>query len=349
MLTELSPGDPQTHRASAVLHEKAFEPGDLEIALAEYQASAAAAPNNFLTWLLLGSALNRAGEIEKAEAALRRAKLLAPNYSRVQWALGNLLLRQGRYDEGYAEIRKAVEGDPSLKRFRCDRCDAIDRQRCKAQFRKDFEDFLKLRSTLTILLLQQKRFEEAREVFRTSAVNADTDRLKEAARLLMQKAIEAKQFRLAAEVAVLNAEGETPVIGKITNPGFESPVRAQNAGPFDWRVPQANFPRHAITDAQKRSGNYSLLVAVNSAEAKDFQGISQTVVVEPGQTYELNVPYRAETNSKAEYFWEVRSAADLKRIAVTPLLLKTNEWATSSVRFTVPNDVDGIEIRLTRG
>jgi len=348
LLTELSPADPQTHRASAILHEKAFAPGDLDIALAEYEAAAAASPHNYLTWLLFGSALARAGETEKAEAALRRAKLLAPNYSRVQWALGNLLLREGRDDEGYAEIRKAIEGDPSLSASAVTVAMQLTENDVK-RVQERFQGHPEATIYLAILLLQQKRFEEAREVYQTSAVGADTDRLKEAAKLLMQKAIEAKQFRLATEVDALVAAGEQPIIEKITNPGFESPVRAQNAGQFDWRVPQANFPRHAITDAQKQSGNYSLLVAVNSAEVKDFQGISQTVSVEPGQTYELSVPYRAETNSKAEYFWEVLSTADSKRIAVTPPLMRTSEWATSRVRFVVPKEVDGIDIRLMRG
>src|SRR5262245_6903023 len=88
-LSEVSPGDPQTHFSSAVQHEKTFEPGDLEIALTEYEKAAALSPYNYLIWLELGSARGRAGEESAAETALLRARELAPNYARVHWALGN--------------------------------------------------------------------------------------------------------------------------------------------------------------------------------------------------------------------------------------------------------------------
>ena len=112
-LTELAPDDPQTHYAAAVLLEKSFEPSDIERSLQELEIATGLAPENYLYWLDLGRARERAGDPEGAERALRRALHLAPNYSRVQWALGNALLRQGRVDEAFQEITKAVSSDPA--------------------------------------------------------------------------------------------------------------------------------------------------------------------------------------------------------------------------------------------
>ncbi|HKX83178.1 MAG TPA: tetratricopeptide repeat protein, partial [Pyrinomonadaceae bacterium] len=112
--TQLAPDDPQTHYSVAVLLEKEFELSSLDAAVKEYEAAAALSPNNYLYWLSLGTARERAGDRDGAELALRRAKELAPHYSRVHWALGNALVRQGKLDEGFTEIRQAVAADPAL-------------------------------------------------------------------------------------------------------------------------------------------------------------------------------------------------------------------------------------------
>lgn len=349
LLTELSPGDAQTHLASAILHEKSFEAADLEIALTEYEKAAAASPNNYLFWLLLGSARARAGDIERSEVAFRRANALAPNYSWVQWALGNLLFRQGRADEGYRELRKAVEGDPSLSAPAV----SISLQLSDGNalyVQEKFKGLAEVQIRLALVLVEQKRFDEANAVWKSVEISQDSERLKATAKQLKQKLLESKQFRFAAQLAAATAEaGEAPVIGMITNPGFEQPVRSQNAGEFDWRVPQSNFPQFAITDAQKLSGQYSLFTVLNSSEAKDFQGIAQTVAVEPGRSYELSIGYRSDLKSKAAYLWEIRSAVDSKPIAVFAPLPLQAEWTTLKVAFTVPAEIDGVEIRLVRG
>src|SRR5262245_51798568 len=61
LITELSPGDPQTHFTSALLHERTFEPADLSTSLSEYEKAAALSPYNYLLWLRLGSAQGKTG------------------------------------------------------------------------------------------------------------------------------------------------------------------------------------------------------------------------------------------------------------------------------------------------
>src|SRR5215203_6481429 len=110
----LAPNDPQTHFASAVLHEKTFVPGDLPKSLAEFEQATALSPYDFRHWFELGRARERSGDTEDAEKAFRRALELAPNYSQVQWGLGNFLLRQGKEAEAFTQIRKAAESDKTF-------------------------------------------------------------------------------------------------------------------------------------------------------------------------------------------------------------------------------------------
>lgn len=344
LLALLSPGDPQTHFASAVLHEKTFEPADLQTALREYETAAALSPHNYLSWLELGTALDRAGEKERAEAALRRAHALAPNYSRVAWALGNFLLRDGRNDEAYAELRKAVAGDPSF----ADSAASIALQMSDgdAQFvRSQFENAYRINASLALLLAQQKRFDEAAELWKT--VSVEDEKTSEMAKTLRQLFLGEKKFRAA--IAIHSANGTPISLETITNPGFESPVKIEGADAFDWRVPPTNCPQFAITDAQKRSGRYSLIAVFNNAEPCDFRSISQLVAVQPGRTYTFNAAYRADLKSKATFQLEIVSAADGKRLAVSAPLQHSTDWAELSINFSVPQDADGVEIRLIRG
>lgn len=349
LLTKLSPGDPQTHLASAKLHEKAFDAADLKIALKEYEEAAGRSPNNYVHWLLLGSARTRAGDDAGAEAAFRRASELAPSYSRVHWALGNLLLRQGRDDEGFDQIRHALAGDPSLSAPTA--TIALQLEGGNAQIVQErFSDFPEVEVRLATLLVEQKGYDDAANVWRQITIPKGSDRFDEAAKQLAHKAFEAKHFRLAAEVTA-TAPTSTPqlTVGSTTNSGFEMPVKAQYAGLFDWRVPQSNNPQFALTDAQKRSGQYSLLAILNSADPNTFQGISQIVAVEPGRSYGLTIAYRAEAKTKAEYEWEVVSLADGKTIAGSNTLLTLTDWTAINIDFAVPLSTDGIEIRLVRG
>jgi len=347
LLTRLSPGDPQTHLASAKVHEKAFDTTDLTIALKEYEEAAARSPNNYIFWLLLGSARTRAGEDAGAEAAFRRATELAPYYSRVHWALGNLLLRQGREDEGFDRLRQGLAGDPSLSAPAV--TIALQLAGGNAKVVQDkFSDFPEAEVRLATLLVEQKRYDDAANVWRRITAPNNSERFDEAAKQLAHNAFDAKQFRLATEVTARTSTPQ-PIAGSITNSGFELPVKAQGAGLFDWRVPQTNNPQFALTDAQKRAGQFSLLTILNSADPNTFQGISQIVAVEPERSYVLNIAYRAEAKTKTEYRWEVVSVADGKTIAASNALLPSTDWTAIKIDFTVPKSTDGVEIRLIGG
>jgi Flp pilus assembly protein TadD len=349
LLAELSPSDPQTHFASAILHEKTFEPGDLSIALAEYEKAAAISPYNYLVWLELGSALGRAGETAAAEAVLRRTRDLAPNYARVHWALGNLLLRRGSDDEAYSELRQAIEGDPAFAAPAA----AIALQMADGDSKavqSRLRDLPHASAALAVLLAGQKRWDEAAQIWEAVEMTTGDKRLAEAAETLKNSFFQGGRFRNAAEIAAAKNRGENaPVLEKVTNSGFEMPVKTEGAGDFEWRVAPGNYPQIGVTDGQKHAGRFSLITVFNNSDPKNFRGFSQVVAVQPGRAYQLNVPYRADMKAKVPFHWEIVSAGDAKRIALSEPLMPSTEWTVLTTNFTVPTDKDGVEVRFVRG
>ncbi len=346
LLADLSPADPQTHFTAASLHERALEAGDFETALREYEIAAALAPHNYLLWLRLAAARGRAGDTTGAEAALKQAKFLAPNYSRVQWALGNFLLREGRDDEAYIELRKAVAGDPSLAPLAAATALQMSDGDAAGVSAK-FQDSPPINVALAIQLAGQKRFDEALDLWnRTDTVD---ERYRDSAKQFRGQLIENKRFVAAVSMKGTVESDAGSVFGSITNGGFEQPVKTEGADVFEWKVSRGTYPQIGVTNTQKFSGNFSLVVLMNGQDTREFRGPSQLIAVRPGAAYELVVPYRSDSKSAASFHWEVVSAVDGRRLALSPPLEITEQWLKAVTTFVVPPDAEGIEIRFVRG
>ena len=277
---EMSPSDPRTHFSAAVLLEKTFLPADYERSLAEYETAATLAPSNYLVWTEFGRALDRHGEEARAEIALRKALELAPNYASTKWALGNFLLRHGRSEEAFAKLREAVESDASL-------ADPTV-QSALAWFDGSIDDVTQsignspvVRASMIKVLVRQKRIDDAFRLWRTES-NSDRTLFKDTDALLLTSLIAEKRYASAYTV-FLSGRGSGSGDSLVTNGGFEEPVQVQQTTPFDWQIVDSAKSHVAIIEGQKHSGNRSLRLLFDLTEAKDFGGISQYVVTEPGR------------------------------------------------------------------
>ena len=347
-LTGLAPADPQTHYAAAVFLEKSFDPNDIQKALDELEMATASSPQNYLLWLELGRARERSGDPEGAERALRRALALAPNYSRVQWALGNALLRQGRTDEAFAEIRKAVVGDPAF----ADPAATAAWQFFDADvaaIRRAMDGSPGFDSALAALLARQKMFGEALEIWDRMTPDEKRTSHKETGTMLVGKLLEAKRFRDAIRVSAdIDARPEDLNLEQIGNGGFESAVKVDGAGTFEWQIAGGVQPQIVLNGKVQHGGTNSLNLVFNAKDAKDFRSVAQTVAVEPGAVYELELFYQSDLKTSAQIKWEIADAADGKRLAVTDPVTAGAEWTPLGASFTVPASTDGIVIRLIR-
>ncbi len=345
-LTRLAPDDPRTHYVAAVLFEKNFDSADFEKAIIEYEIAAGLSPENYILWLDVGRARERSGEPESAERAFRRALSLAPNYARVQWMVGNALLRQGRVEEAFGHIGKAVAGDNAF---------AVPAANSAWQFfdgdvtaiRRATGNSIAFDGALAALLAREKRFDESVAIWDSLPVVEKKLSLKETGNRLLGKLLEAKKFRHAARVTASLADGvETP--GIVTNGGFESAVKPDGAGQFEWQIASGPQPQIVLNNTQKHGGNNSLLLIFNSTDGKDFRSISQTVALEPGKDHELTLFYRSDLKTGASFKWEVVDAADGKAIAMSEPIAVKADWSPLTVKFRTGPETDGVILRLTR-
>ena len=348
LAAELAPDDPQTHYAAAVLLEKTFVPEDVQRSLAELEKATSLSPNNYLLWLELGKARERSGDQPGAESALRKSLQLAPNYAAVHWTLGNALLRAGKADEAFDEIRKAVAGDPAYTNVAASTAWAIlggDMARVRAAL----GDSTQLNAALATLLSGQKRFDEAFDVWNAIGTDEKNTTQKPRGEVLLRQLVEAGKYRLARRVAAEIGMGTEygGSAGEISNGGFEDILKMQNAGIFEWRIADGPGPRIGPTDGQKSSGNYSLLMSFG-AENKAFRQVSQTMAVEPGRTYELELSYRSDLKTTATFKWEIADASGGKAIIATLPITNNADWTSLQAVFAIPENTEGVVLRLVR-
>ena len=345
MALALAPADPQSHFASAVLHERTFEAQDAATAVREYEKAASLSPNNYLIWLALAKIREASGDRDGGQAALARARELAPNYARVRWAYGNVLLRQGEQEAAFEEMRAAAAADQlyaqplivAANQFYDGDADAV---------RRAAGDSPAVLAALSLSLAHDKRFDESLEIWQK--IDGDQRRgFADTGKTILSKMIEEKKYSAALSLANLLGDSPKYAVGAVYDGGFENGVTMQNAGPFDWRIADGQQPQVALTDGQRRSGAYSLLLIFRPNAGSDIKPIAQTIAVVPGAAYRFESFYRSDLKTAAKIRWQV-TTADGRPLASTGSVAPSSEFTALSCDFTAPADADGINITLVR-
>jgi Tfp pilus assembly protein PilF len=347
-LAKTSPSDAAARAAAGAAFERSFDPGDVDRALLEYQAAAAASPDNYVYWLDLARVRSLTGDNAGTLSASARALELAPNYASVQWAYGNTLVRQGRIDEGLKFLAKAaaaraeysrpaaltalqmLNGDVDAARNALGGNDAVN-------------------ASLADALAASKRYDEAVGVWGAIPNEARRNSFTKLDEAIRARLVEAKQFRLASLVAAgMWANDDRPTAGRLTNGSFESEVKLRDASLFEWQIADGAAPQIGIAEGQAFAGAKNLFLLFNSFETAAFRPVSQTIAAEPGGEYELRLHYRSDVRSEGQLVIEAAAACELNVLAATPPLAGASEWTPVTLRFTVPANCDGVVIRLNR-
>ena len=343
--TWLAPDDPQTRYAAGVIYDKTFEPADAERSLAEFEASAANTPNNYLAWLALSKARGRNGDANGELAAVKRAFDLAPNYASVQWAYGNVLFRNGD-ERAMQYIRQAAESD---KQYRVSSVDLMMLRFDSnvAEVRKALGETPASLAAICHNLVRNQKFAEAMQLW--SSINYEDDRIAitEQALAMAPVVLNGKQFRFA-QMLFREAGRSSGRIGSVNDGGFEGGVKARGAEAFEWQIADGSEPQIAISNSTKHDGNNSLLLQFNTMEASAFRRVSQTIAVDPGSSFTLSAYYRSELKAQATVKFVITDATSGKALALTESALASSDWKQLSAKFTVPTDSDGIMISLVR-
>jgi tetratricopeptide (TPR) repeat protein len=272
---QLTPADPEAHRARGLILNRLRRPAEAEASL-EIATSLRDGPEDM--WIELGNTREDLGDREGALVAMDQAVRAAPYYAHTHWQRGNLLLRMGRYDEAFADLRQAA-----------------------ASNRKYFPNLIDLAWGLTGNERETEPFVQLRD---------DTDRL-EFARFLARKGkgIEVvDQIRLLVtpisdenrdELMRLLNSSRSPdaIVGLVTvartldeilNSGFEEPLLVHESM-NGWIVSQRQTnPKLALDVSEKLGGQRSLQVSFRGEWETGTPLISQTIAVEPDAMYRLS-------------------------------------------------------------
>jgi hypothetical protein len=258
--------------------------------------------------------------------------------------MGNFLVRRGSTAEGFAEIRKAVEADATYS----DPAAATAWQIYAGDVGRIIEivgESPRINGSIAALLAGGKRYPEALEVWRRVPVDEKRSTLKETGQLLFNRLTEAGLYRSALEVARETAMPGTDdaAVGRISNGGFESSISASAANPFTWHLGGGTFPRIGLSENQKRSGSYSLLMSFGQG-GKGIREVTQKLGVEPGGRYELQLFYRSEVKGPGQLRCDVVVAGG------SPIggsgLKPVSEWTEIRIPFTVPAEAEGVEVKI---
>jgi tetratricopeptide (TPR) repeat protein len=342
---EMSPNDPNTHYALAVLNEKSFLPEDLPKALAGYEKAVSVSPHDFRLWLSLGKARERSGDAAGAEKAFQKALELAPNYSEPRWILGNYFLRNGKTDEAFAEIRKAVETNPDYANpavVTAWQIFAGD----TTQIAQKIGDSVPIKASLAPFLVKQKRFDDAFTFWNSIPENEKITEYKKNGEDLITAFLESKNYRhaLVIQNQISPPEADKFSIGSIFNGSFEKNVPTANQNVFDWKIGEGA----GLDPSQKQSGERSLIVIFNSTTGQETRTVQQTVAVESGKSYKFETFYRADLKAISTVTWEIADAADSKVLATGEAVQNSADWRALTVDFTTPATTQAVIIRLAK-
>jgi len=334
---QLTPSDPDAHRARATVLNRLQRTAEAEISLT---TATNLRPGDDLLWLELGSAREELGNNEGALAALDQAVRCAPYYAHTHWQRGNLLLRLGRYDAAFADLRQAAA---SKRKYLPTLIDLTwnltggDAKKTEAllEISNDYE-----RWTYARFLAQKGKGQEVTEqvgLLKTPLSDQNRDEL---TRLLFA----AKSF----DGSFVSAAGAKT--GEILNGGFEEPLLLSNST-LGWIVSRSQSKTKLAVDVTEKSGGArSLQISFDGEWNASEPLLSQTVVVGPEQRYRLSFALQTKDlvtgGPPRIVVTDARSNQVLGKSDA--FSQSTGAWQQMTVDFATPRDGAAVIIRLTR-
>jgi tetratricopeptide (TPR) repeat protein len=332
----LTPGDPDAHRARAVILNRSRNFTDAEASL---ETAASLRPGHAASWLALGNAREELGDRDGALLAFNEAVRAAPYYGQTHWQRGNLLLRMERYDEAIADLRQAASSDRRLLANVIDLVWGLsggDAKRTEAliPIRND-------RDRLEFARFLARNGKGGEVIEQTGLLNSplSLENKEELERLLVAAKEFKDAFRLWKESGV--SEG-------FVNGNFDDPL-SFNGGYFHWVFPQARSGVNFASDvSEKFSGEKSLQITFNGEPSPGVPLLSQIIVLGPGR-YRINFAVKTKDLVTGGPPRIVVTGATNNQVLgkSDPFPPATSSWASLGVEF-VMNTTEALDVRLER-
>ena len=274
---QLTPSDPEAHRARATIFTRLQKPDEAATSLEK--ATALRYRDDYL-WIELGNTREELGDTDGALAALDQAVRWAPYYAHTRWQRGNLLLRMGRANDAFTDLRSAATANPRYAPNLIDLAWGISRNDLKTT--KALLDIKNDNERLALIryLARNGKGKEVLDEVHLLTDPRSIENKNELARLLF----DAKAFN---EAFTLLHPAEAFHERLLLNGDFEEPLVLNDSG-FDWIVAPQQKNRLAIDVSEKLSGAKSLQINLDGSWTPGTPLLSQTFIVSPNMSYRLS-------------------------------------------------------------
>ena len=349
LASDLAPLDPRPKWLEAVKLRQSFSSDDIDRSVGLIEEAVRRAPYDFRIWTELARGYEQAERYDEAENSLLRAIELAPAYAVPHWQLGNYLLRQDRLDEAKAELKRAASTSSIYR----DQVYAL----AWDHFGKDPARVEELASESADARANLANFYSGREAGRDSLRIWNTLSPEQKSQYegigrqiawrLYQIGDVRESLSIARDVGLArDAQDET-----VNNGGFEKFIGEHDENIFGWKIFRNESKFEALPDSQQKAeGSRSLKVTFRNYVKPDLYNVAQVVTVQPGKRYRLNFKVRTDNlRSGGGPYLEVLAVKKWTRLAASePFPTGSADWTDYSMEFTVPLDVEGVELRTVR-
>ena len=260
-----------------------------DLAMESLRRAAELNPRDPQPWLELAAAFGFQGENSEAEACLRRADFLAPNLPSVQWVIGNFFLLRGENDGAFRHFRVVLAGTNQYNQilFKIAWKATDDGQKILEQL---IPDRVSAEIDYLYFLLSQKRYAEARSVWKRIAANGEGFAAIQAAGYIDQLLgahLPAEAHQVWEDLrskGLIKPSYEPAGQNLLINGDFEEDLL--NLG-FDWRIVPIEGIYAGLDGSSYHSPSHALHIRFSGKENVDYRHVFQYVRVEPGRPYRL--------------------------------------------------------------
>jgi Flp pilus assembly protein TadD len=342
---QLSPSNSEAHYIRARL---LADTGASAEAIGEYERAVALRPQDYVLWLELGLARDRANDVEGALAAFQESARLAPVYAKPHWQLGNTLFRAGRRDAAFAEIRRAVTSDPRLLPQAMTVVWSALAGDAKALEQALQPQTPSAHLAMASFLARHGNATEAIAQFRAAGVVSSERR-----QVLLADLLASKSFEAAFEVWSSGREASSKGGSQeIVNGGFEAPIALDDPG-FGWQLgSNLQAVRASLDPSEPHEGVYSLRLDWSGDSNPSTAVISQLVLVQPDARYRISFAARSRdmlsigmpavtvTDASGDDGRVLQQSKDLPQ--------GTSWWQDFTLEFVAPSTTRAVLIAIRR-
>ena len=346
---DLAPLDPRPKWLEAVVLRQSFSPEDLDRSVRLLEDAVRRAPFDFRVWTELARGYEQAERYSDAEASFRHAIELAPSYAVPHWQMGNFLLRQDRLDEAKAELRRATETSSIYR----DQVYALAWDyfgKDPARVEELAADSAEARAYLSNFYSGRDSPRDSLRVW-NSLSSDDKSRFNNLGGQIAFRLYQAGYVREALSIARDTGLARDAQDDQVSNGGFEKFIGEHDETLFGWKIFRNDSKFEALPDSQTKSeGSRSLKVTFRNYIKPDLYNIAQVVTVQAGHHYRLTFKVRTDNlRSGGGPFLEVLAVKKWTRLAASePFPIGSVDWHEYTLDFTIPPDVEGIELRTVR-